>query len=243
MLLCCLCPAASAQNASLASAHPLFAGPDLLPGLVEPGTPASSLPAVTSEQLAESQPCIFDSARRPQPWEIFHRQQVELQIMSGITYFPIGLGPDGPPSIFLPQQVRLGFVLNNTRPDCLIRGTFEAIAELDTVPIVQGAGSILTGGALYGRYNLSCRDLRLVPYFEIGGGGAYSDAYRFHPTNLSTGFEFILHMGLGTRLLLTDRWALSTEWAFYHFSNGGMHMPNLGINTWGVTLGVSRFLN
>jgi hypothetical protein len=199
-----------------------------VPGAVTIAEPNSEAPSV-------------DYCSCKHPWEIFHRKQIELQVMSGITYFPIGLGPNGPDMILLPQSIRFGYMLNDVRPDRLIRGTWEPILELDTIPIVEGPGSILAGGALYLRYNLSCRDLRLIPYFEIGGGGSYTDAYKFHPTNVSTGFEFILHLSHGVHFLINSRWALSAEVAFYHFSNSGMNVHNLGINTWGTLLGVSHF--
>jgi hypothetical protein len=257
-------PAAHAQDGHLISigANPLVPGPDRMPAseLSIPITLDLSLPSEV-EWLAQrnadatasapagtpGQDCT-DAIRTPicncvQPWEVFHKRQTEVAFMTGSLFFPIGIGPSGPTTVFVPQLARFGFMVNDSDPSRrFMKGSLEAIFEVTTLPFVSGPGNILVGGALYGRYNFSTRFPRLVPYFQMGGGGSYSDSYRFPRSDLSTGFEFILHMGIGTHYLLNSRWALTAEYDYFHFSNAGMKIHNFGINAIGGTIGITRFL-
>ncbi|MFL5342831.1 MAG: acyloxyacyl hydrolase [Gemmataceae bacterium] len=204
--------------------------------------PPAETPAAPA--LAES-PCAEDCGPEGcvHGWEIFHRGQTEMQFMTGVLGHPLpNIGPQGPTMIYLPELVRFGFMVNNSDPNRrLIKGSLEAIFEATTMPIVAGPGSILVGGALYGRYNFSTRFRRIVPYIQFGGGGSWSDSFKSPPSNLATGFEFILHGADGIHYLINSHWALSAEYDYYHFSNAGITRGNLGVNAFGGTIGITRF--
>jgi hypothetical protein len=74
-------------------------------------------------------------------------------------------------------------------------------------------------------------------FFSFRGsvGGAYltNPADSIHnPENrsYSTAFNFYLMLGAGLRFRLNDHWWLNASVNFQHTSNGGMRLPNLGIN-------------
>jgi hypothetical protein len=131
----------------------------------------------------------------------------------------------------VPEIVRLGMIWNDTN-DCRDRwrGSFEGIIELDCLPIVSGPGTIVIGGSLLLRYNWSHRHKRLVPYFQFGGGGQYTDAWMFPASPTGTGFNFILQLGGGFHYFINDRWALTAEADYFHMSNSGISPNNLGLN-------------
>lgn len=215
-------------------------GPTFMGGAPREWTTAD-FTAATTEPSAEA-PAVLAPAGMA-PWELFHRRQVEVQVMTGTAFFPIGLGKSGRAMTFLPQLVRVGYVLNSADPQRRrFRGAFEPMLEVTTFPIVNGPGSILVGASVFLRYNFACLHRRIVTYYQLGGGGSWTDAYRFPPTNLSTGFEFIIHAGYGVRYLLNDRWALCGEFDYHHFSNAGINRRNFGVNTLGGTFGITRFL-
>ena len=213
-----------------ADPEPLLRGNPLPPGMTESGQ--SEPPIIDAT--------IFDGMH---PWEIFHKGQWEVQFATGVLGHPVpGVGPQGPKMIFLPQLLRLGYVFNDSEPGRnRLKGSFEAIFELSTFPIPKGPGNFLLGEAWYLRYNFTKRFERLVPYFEMGGGCAYTDVYKFRPSNLSTGFEFILHIGAGCRYMINSKWAVSAEFDYFHFSDAGIGIHNFGVNAFGGTIGISRF--
>ena len=210
--------------------------------LANVNTPAA--PAAPATPAAGEADCGCGGEGCVQAWEIFHKRQMEVEFMTGVLGHPIPhIGPQGPSMIFLPELMRFGFMVNDSDPNRQhMKGSLEAIFELTSMPIVQGPGTMLIGGAVYGRYNFSTRFRRIVPYIEMGGGGSYSDTYKFQPANLATGFEFILHGGEGIHFLINSRWALTAEYDYYHFSNAGITRGNLGVNAFGGTIGITRFL-
>src|SRR5262249_6907403 len=138
--------------------------------------------------------------------------------------------------------VRLNCVWTPPRPDRFIRGSFEGVAELDVMPVVNGPASIVVGGSLLLRYNFAtCNLRRLGLYFQYGNGGMYTDAYLHGSPVLSSGFEFIIPMGLCTRLMLSKAWALNTECNFYHSSNNNIVPPNVSVNEIGIASGLTYY--
>ncbi len=104
--------------------------------------------------------------------------------------------------------------------------------------MVDGSGHYLAGGSLLLRYNFIQPGSRLIPYFQIGGGGLHSDAAEDHSQRLiGSSFEFILEADLGARVLLNDRWSLLLEGTFQHISNADTASRNVGVNALGGRIG------
>ncbi len=216
---------------------------------IEPNEPES--PPVNSEPPAERH--LLEAAQmphaefdfgehniaRPQN-DVYHRGQWGVSYLTG--FYGINLGPAPIPFSMLPEMVRFHRVFNDPRPDRLLRGSFEWIFELDTLPVVNGPASIVIGGSFLVRYNFRTDTMkRLVFYGQMGGGGMFTDAYMYRSMVLSTGFEFIIHWGIGFNYFLTDRLALTAEWSYLHFSNGGILLPNIGVNQMGGLIGLTYY--
>ena len=92
------------------------------------------------------------------------------------------------------------------------------------------------------RYNFIQPNARLVPYFQIGGGGLYIDSYKDQSQRLiGQAFEFNLQAALGLRYLINDKWAICIEGAYRHISNADLAPRNIGLNSVGGFAGVSYF--
>ncbi len=172
--------------------------------------------------------------------DFYHPWSWSVTYLTG--YVGIILGPLDTPFSMVPEIVRLNCVWTSPHPNRILRGSWEGILELDTMPVVNGPASIVIGGSLLLRYNYATHTChRLVPYFQIGGGGMYTDAYLHRSPVLSSGFEFIVQAGVGANLFLTRRLALTAEWDYYHFSNGGIVLPNVSVNTMGGLVGFTYY--
>ena len=206
------------------------------PPAVSPETVPS--PAGDASALQTNfEPCDCDP---PPQRDVYHRRQWSVSYLTGFS--GINLGPAPVPFSMLPEIVRLNRVFNDPRPDRRLKGSFEWIFELDTLPVVNGPASIVIGGSALLRYNFGTyKHKRLVPYGQIGGGGMYTDAFLYRRGVLSTGFEFIINAGGGCNYFLTDRLALTLEWSYFHFSNSGIVLPNVGVNEVGALVGVTYF--
>ena len=199
--------------------------------------PEHSLTQEARIPLAEFEPCECSATQNR---DVYHRRQWSVTYLSGFS--GINLGPAPVPFSMLPEIVRLNRVYNDPRPNRILKGSFEWVFELDALPVVNGPASIVIGGSALLRYNFrthKCK--RLIMYGQIGGGGTYTDAYLYHRGVLSTGFEFIINAGGGWNYFLTDRLALTIEWSYYHLSNSGIALPNIGVNEIGGLIGFTYF--
>lgn len=172
---------------------------------------------------------------------VYHPWSWSVSYLSG--YLGLNLGPrTAVPFDMVPQILRLNCIWNSPRPNRLFKGSFEGIIELDTMPVVRGPADIVIGGSLLLRYNYQThKDRRWVLYLQGGGGGMYTDAYLHGSPVLTTGFEFIVQWGAGMNIFLNRRLALTTEFSFFHFSNGGIVLPNISVNQAGFLIGLTYY--
>jgi hypothetical protein len=173
------------------------------------------------------------------PPGIFEKRTWELEYVT--SWWPSITHVPGAPTSFVPEIVRLGMMWNDSNA-CKDRwrGSFEGIIEMDCLPIVEGPGNIIIGGSLLLRYNWGWRTKRFVPYFQLGGGGMYTDAYLFPNSPTGTGFNFILQLGAGGHYFVNNTWAMTTEVTYFHMSNAGMG-GDLGYNVAMLTLGITHY--
>lgn len=138
--------------------------------------------------------------------------------------------------------VRFGTMLNSpSGPGCL-RGNCELLGELFATGIYEGPGDVLLGGTVFLRYNFVQPEAAWVPYFQLGVGGVYSNAYNDHSQRvLGSAVEFNLQASLGLRRMMGENRAFFIEGGYRHISNAGLADRNIGLNSLGVTLGVSWF--
>lgn len=175
--------------------------------------------------------------------ELFCKDRIDVQIMSGVQFAPSGLGPRSQTFDYLTEQIRFGRILTSNFFDgSCFRGDLEGIFELTTAPIVDGFGSIVIGPSALIRYNFVQPDARLIPYLQAGAGVVYNDAYK-DPDQRSIGqsVEFFLEVGGGFHYRIGDNWTFDVESEIGHISNASLASRNFGINSVGGSLGFTFF--
>ena len=159
-----------------------------------------------------------------------------------LTLRGLGIGPDDESFRTIPIDLRLGWWMTSPRGPGWLRGRFEGMLELSVAPVFEGAGSIVVGPSVLFRYNFVQPGARLVPYFQIGVGVIYTDAYRDRSQDaIGSAVEFSLQGSVGTRFALNSRISLDAELQFHHISNAHLARRNLGVNALGGLIGISYF--
>jgi hypothetical protein len=135
--------------------------------------------------------------------------------------------------------LRYGWILTGPHLPSVLRGRFEY--AVDAVPVFvafQPANTAYGVGfdPLGLKWNFERRG-RLSPYLELTGGALFTD--HNVPTGTNT-VNFMDQAALGVHIL-GERHNVSLELRYMHISNAGLAVPNPGINTVQVRLGVGRF--
>jgi hypothetical protein len=138
--------------------------------------------------------------------------------------------------------IRLGYMLNTPGTTPFRRANFEVLAELFGGGVIKGPADVIAGTTLFLRYNIVFPGAWLIPYAQIGAGGAYSDAYK-QPIQRELGgpLSFNLQAGFGARVLVSPKSAVFMEFDYRHLSNAGIAERNRGLNSGGAWLGASFF--
>jgi lipid A 3-O-deacylase len=83
-------------------------------------------------------------------------------------------------------------------------------------------------------------DTKWVPYFQVQGGGVYTNIdHDLDQHLIGRDEEFFLGAGVGLRYLFTPRIALTVEADFRHNSDADTADRNIGLNSVGGMLGFS----
>jgi len=172
----------------------------------------------------------------------FARGRLFLEVNSGAYFSQRGLGPKIPTFDFAPINLRLGVVLNDPCFPSFLRGSYEALAELSTAPVVSGFGDIVVGPTALLRYNWVQPNSRFVPYLQGGAGFAYNDAYEDrHQRAIGEAVEFTLKAAVGCHYFINDHFSVDAEGGFTHISNADLASRNLGINAVGGSMGITYY--
>jgi hypothetical protein len=135
--------------------------------------------------------------------------------------------------------LRYGWVLTNPHLPGFLKGRFEY--AVDAVPmflVFQPAGTAYGAGVnpLNLKWNFETSG-RLVPYLELSGGTLFTS--QEVPLGTSK-VNFTSSAALGAHVLRAS-WNWSLEARYMHISNAGLTVPNPGINTFQVRVGIGRF--
>ncbi len=138
------------------------------------------------------------------------------------------------------DTARLGIMIYNPKGSGFLRGNLEFMGEVFGGSIFQGPGDVITGLTFFFRYNFIQPNARIVPYFQVGGGGCYTDLEHGAATSDAIGsdLEFNLQAIMGLRFILNSRWSINTELSYRHISNAGLADPNYGLDQAGGALGL-----
>ncbi len=182
------------------------------------------------------------SSRRASGAGFADQARFDFQLVSGPLFFPVGIGPDDESFRTFPIDLRLGWWMTPPLGSGWLRGRFEGIFEVSVAPVFEGAGSIVVGPSLLWRYNFVQPGASLVPYFQIGAGVVYNDAYQDRTQQaIGRAVEFSLQASVGTRFFLSSRVSLDAELQYHHISNAGLARRNQGVNALGGLIGFSYF--
>lgn len=174
--------------------------------------------------------------------DVFAKGNKEFQNLAGAFYFFDRGGNDRATLDYAVDSLRLGFMLSNPHSTGFFAGNSEFLAEIFGGPIFQGAGHVAAGATIFIRYNFIQPHCRVIPYFQIGAGGVYTDVSEEGSHGLiSLPVEFNLQGGGGLRFMLNRQWSLLLEVGYRHISNASIKLPNGGVDSFGGALGFGFF--
>lgn len=133
----------------------------------------------------------------------------------------------------------LGWILTRPHGPWLLKGRFEYAVDVVPLLVVFQPSNTAYGAGfdpLNLKWNLASRG-KLAPYFELSGGTLFTN--RNVPNGTNT-VNFMSSAAIGTHLL-GDSHNWSVEVRYMHISNAGLAVPNPGINTVQVRLGIGKF--
>jgi lipid A 3-O-deacylase len=151
--------------------------------------------------------------------------------------------PERPNMGFGIAEIRAGYMLTNTIGSGLLRGNVEILGEIFGGGIYDGPGSDLVGFDAFLRYNFVQPNAKLVPFFQAGGGGVYSDAAQADKIQrlIGSDMSFSLEAEIGARYFISRNWALNVGFEYRHISNADTASRNRGLNALGGVLGINTF--
>ncbi len=137
--------------------------------------------------------------------------------------------------------VRYGWVLSGPRGPALLRGRFEyAVDAVPATVVLQHAHANTFGTGidpLVLKWNFE-RHGRWAPYMELNGGLLFTSEQI--PPGTSN-VNFTPGAALGVQFF-GHHWNPMLAVRYQHISNAGLSVPNPGINTVQIMLGLGRFL-
>jgi lipid A 3-O-deacylase len=175
----------------------------------------------------------------------FVEDRISVQLVSGVLFSPVGIGPDAETLNTSQTNLRLGWMLNSPSEDAHpLRGNFEALIELSTSGIFEGAGSLMIGPTALVRYNFVQPDWKVVPYVQAGVGMVYTDAYKDrNQDEIGQALEFTPQASVGLKILLSRDWSIDVEGMYHHVSNASIASRNDGVNALGGLIGATYYID
>jgi len=135
--------------------------------------------------------------------------------------------------------LRYGWILTDAHLPGLLRGRFEYAVDAVPAYLIFQPNNTAYGVGLNPlnlKWNFVTRG-RVVPYLELSGGTLFTT--REVPSGTSK-VNFTPSAAFGAHFL-GRKYAWSLEARYLHISNAGLTVPNPGINTFEVRIGVGEF--
>lgn len=117
------------------------------------------------------------------------------------------------------------------------RGNWEWLNEVFSGGQFNGKSRYFVGAMTGLRYNFAT-GTRWVPFIDGGVGLSGTDMGR---PDLGQPFEFNVQAGVGTHYFFRDDTAVTVQYRWLHFSDGGMSDVNKGVNTQMFEAGLTLF--
>jgi lipid A 3-O-deacylase len=161
------------------------------------------------------------------------------------AYWSLGTKGDAerPDMGFAVGAISYGWMLSDVRGDGIFRGNWEFLLSAFGGGIFEGPGDALAGAGFAFRYNFARPQAVVVPFFQLGAGGVYSDAANDDGQQrlIGSDWSFDLQGALGLRFMMSERFSITLKAEYRHFSNAGIADRNNGLNSLGGVVGVSFF--
>jgi len=179
-----------------------------------------------------------------EPFDPFAKGRMEFELLGGALFsLDTNDSATRPDTAYGFGSARLGWMLNDPSGSGLFRGNWEFLVGGYGAGIFDGPGDVIAGGALGIRYNFVQPSAKVVPFIQIGGGGAYSDMADDDLVQRLVGEEWSweLEGSVGLRFMMSERCSLIIAAQYQHLSNAGRNERNRGLNALGGVIGVSWF--
>jgi len=172
--------------------------------------------------------------------QLFSAGTSEFELSAG-AFFSLDSGYTYRPTInFAAEKLRVGLMLYNPHGSGLLAGNTELLLEGFAGQVFAGPGTTIAGGSALLRYNFIHPRAWVVPYFQVGVGGAYNDIVNDESQSLlGSEDQILLQAGLGARVPMNNRLSLMVESDLIHLSNGGSTQRNHGLNCLGGQAGLA----
>jgi lipid A 3-O-deacylase len=174
----------------------------------------------------------LSAAQEARPEEGGH----EIQLWTGGGYtVPGGTKDTGIWNLGL----RFGWILTSPHGPGFLKGRFEYAVDAVPMFLIFQPANTSYGVALDPitlKWNFAARG-HVAPFMELNGGVLFTN--HNVPTGTNT-VNFASSLALGTHIL-QQKYNWSIEARYMHISNAGLAVPNPGINTVQVRLGIGRF--
>jgi len=160
----------------------------------------------------------------------------EWQVWSGVGHSVSGgRGDTGVWNVGL----RYGWILTRPHGPGFLKGRFEyALYAVPLFLVFQPANTAVGAGVnpVNLKWLFATRG-RLAPFMELDGGTLFTNQ---EVPSFTSKINFTTSLALGTHIL-GEKYNWSLEARYMHISNAGLSVPNPGINTFQVRLGIGRF--
>ncbi len=134
---------------------------------------------------------------------------------------------------------RYGWVLTNPHLPGPLKGRFEYAVDAVPAFLVFQPNNTAFGAGINPvnfKWNFATTG-RIVPYLELSGGTLFTNQnvpFGTSKINFTSGAALGAH-------ILRDKWNWSVELRYMHISNAGLTVPNPGVNTVQVRVGLGKF--
>ena len=170
--------------------------------------------------------------------DVFQKGQWEAGGGAAAFFGPFAATKNRPTHDYALAVGNVGYMLSDVKEWGWARGNFETLCELFAGPVFVGRGNYVAGMTLWGRYNFVQPGWKVVPYGQIGAGAGATD---IDQNVIGQVFQFNLNAAVGLRYFIRPDLALNGEYRYQHISNANTGPRNIGLNSQGFYLGVSKF--
>jgi hypothetical protein len=172
---------------------------------------------------------------------LFRPGVTSTQLLAG-AYSNVDLGPRIPTFNYVPVSIRQGVMLTCPEDHWWGHGNYECLFDTTGAAITSSYGNWFAGPSFYLRANWVTPGSCVVPYFQLGTGAVWNDAFKDQGQRaIGEGLEFYQHVELGLKYFVAPNMSLDVEGGLQHLSNGGLAHRNLGVNALGATVGLTYY--